>query len=163
MASHDIRPMQEDGKPEIDIFEHDTKQEIAYIDHDIPVHPGVDAVAQQTLAEGQSPWKVILANPKLLALIMIVQSNAIIVGVEFSLPGNLLGIPVSCSSPLEALDPVVLICSLPIVVLQVDGLPFGWDRRLSSRSATPVHVGSKVGHVVTEYSRTLTSSSSGTP
>jgi hypothetical protein len=97
MASHDIRPTQGDGKPEIDVYDHDAKQEITYIDHTLPHHLGVDAVAQQTLAEGQSPWKVILANPKLLALIMIVQSNAIIVGVEFSLPGNLLGIQVSWS------------------------------------------------------------------
>lgn len=101
MAQHDIQPAQAERKTEIEMYEGDMKEEIAYIDHAKPQHLGVDAVAQQTLAEGRSPWKVILANPKLLALIMIVQSNAIIVGVEFSLPGNLLGIQVSLSSPAQ--------------------------------------------------------------
>jgi hypothetical protein len=66
--------------------------------------------AHETLQEGRSPWKVLLENKKALLLILAVQvthsnnpttpcalltsqSNAIIVGVEFSLPGNLLGIP----------------------------------------------------------------------
>lgn len=84
-----------DSKPDIEQYESDVKKEDAYHDPALPSYPGVDAVAQQTLAEGRSPWKVILTNPRLLLLIMAVQSNAIIVGVEFSLPGNLLGIQVS--------------------------------------------------------------------
>lgn len=85
----------QESKPEIELYESDVKKEDAYHDPALPKYPGVEAVAQQTLAEGRSPWKVILTNPRLLLLIMAVQSNAIIVGVEFSLPGNLLGIQVS--------------------------------------------------------------------
>ncbi|GFZ45718.1 hypothetical protein JCM24511_03447 [Saitozyma sp. JCM 24511] len=49
--------------------------------------------AAEAQKEGRSPWKVLLENKKVLLLILAVQSNAIIVGVEFSMPGNLLGIP----------------------------------------------------------------------
>ncbi|KAJ9107001.1 hypothetical protein QFC19_002869 [Naganishia cerealis] len=83
-------------KAEVELYEQGVKEGIPYQDHAGTTKIAVDAVAQQTLAEGRSPWKVILANPRLLALIMAVQSNAIIVGVEFSLPGNLLGIQSFC-------------------------------------------------------------------
>ncbi|KAK4700304.1 hypothetical protein P7C70_g5944, partial [Phenoliferia sp. Uapishka_3] len=55
------------------------------------VHP--EQVAIQTIADLKSPWKVLLSNKRTLILIIAVQSNAIIVGFEFSLPGNLLGVP----------------------------------------------------------------------
>jgi len=48
---------------------------------------------EETHKEARNPWKVLLENKKLLLLILAVQSNAVIVGVEFSMPGNLLGIP----------------------------------------------------------------------
>jgi hypothetical protein len=95
---HDFTEVAHERKQEIELYENDTKDQAAYHDPTKPHYPGVDAVAQETLAEGRSPWKVILANPRLLLLIMAVQSNAIIVGVEFSLPGNLLGIQVSVES-----------------------------------------------------------------
>lgn len=94
MSQLDIVPSRGERKPEIETYEHELK-EIDYQDGSRGRDHAINAVAQQTLAEGRSPWKVILANPRLLALIMVVQSNAIIVGVEFSLPGNLLGIQVS--------------------------------------------------------------------
>jgi len=48
---------------------------------------------EETHKEARSPWKVLFENKKALLLILAVQSNAMIVGVEFSMPGNLLGIP----------------------------------------------------------------------
>ncbi|KAJ9114713.1 hypothetical protein QFC22_005589 [Naganishia vaughanmartiniae] len=95
MSRLDTVPFQGERKAEIETYEHELK-DIDYQNGGLIADQGVNAVAQQTLAEGRSPWKVILANPRLLALIMIVQSNAIIVGVEFSLPGNLLGIQSFC-------------------------------------------------------------------
>jgi hypothetical protein len=48
---------------------------------------------EESQAVARNPWKVLLENKKIFLLILAVQSNAIIVGVEFSMPGNLLGIP----------------------------------------------------------------------
>jgi hypothetical protein len=79
-----------------------------------------DAVLQETLKQAESPWKVLLQNFKAICVILAVQvsiidsldqsytsqrrlilhcylqSNAIVVGIEFSLPGNLLGIQAFC-------------------------------------------------------------------
>jgi len=59
------------------------------IKHDARLQLGFE----ETHKEARNPWKVLLENKKLLLLILAVQSNAVIVGVEFSMPGNLLGIP----------------------------------------------------------------------
>jgi hypothetical protein len=106
MSHFDIVPSQGERKAEIETYEHELKEIDNQDGNRDGQDQGVSAVAQQTLAEGRSPWKVILANPRLLALIMVVQSNAIIVGVEFSLPGNLLGIQVSRIHPVSATDPL---------------------------------------------------------
>ncbi|KAG0655501.1 hypothetical protein C6P46_000847 [Rhodotorula mucilaginosa] len=65
------------------------KQEIY---HDEKVF-ALDEAGQALRAEARSPWKVLRENARAVAVVLAVQSSAIIVGIEFSLPGNLLAIP----------------------------------------------------------------------
>jgi len=56
--------------------------EKADIQHDEQLDKTIHMIsgADQALAEGRSPWKVLWENKKALLIIMAVQSNAIIVG-----------------------------------------------------------------------------------
>jgi hypothetical protein len=75
----DIKPQQhfaEDEKAVGDLKHSETG-------FDFPTNNWVDQGARAALAEGESTWKVLLANPRALAVILAVQSNAIMVGIEF--------------------------------------------------------------------------------
>ncbi|GAA5987219.1 hypothetical protein JCM10908_001864 [Rhodotorula pacifica] len=65
------------------------KQEIY---HDEKVF-ALDEAGQALRTEARSPWRVLRENARAVAVVLAVQSSAIIVGIEFSLPGNLLAIP----------------------------------------------------------------------
>ncbi|GAA5922793.1 hypothetical protein JCM3775_006138 [Rhodotorula graminis] len=53
----------------------------------------LDEAGEGLRAEARNPWTVLKENRRAAAVILAIQSNAIIVGIEFSLPGNLLGVP----------------------------------------------------------------------
>ncbi|GAA5999662.1 uncharacterized protein JCM10292_003680 [Rhodotorula paludigena] len=53
----------------------------------------LDEAGENLRRSARNPWTVLKENRRALAVILAIQSNAIIVGIEFALPGNMLGIP----------------------------------------------------------------------
>ncbi|KAL8291287.1 hypothetical protein RQP46_002265 [Phenoliferia psychrophenolica] len=92
-VTHSIASMSSDkggGSPAVDM-DKDRKWTESHIEE-----MDANAVAlagAETREAGKNPWHVLLANKRALLIILAVQSNAIFVGFEFTLPGTLLGVP----------------------------------------------------------------------